>query len=160
MSIKKTRVPAVFLVSLAAMLLLTAAQLFAVTTKRYAAQDKKAPEIPNIRFVSQEKVWEMKKYELPWVIIDNNKDKVPEIATRINADRYRRIVEVLDSNFDGFADDFSYFDGNGNMVFQEIDSNFDKKIDLWITIVGGKYMKRFQRDKDFDGFVDIDRTFE
>ena len=66
---------------------------------------------------------------------------------------------MLDTNFDGEADDFTFFDLLGEPVFREIDSNFDKKTDLWISILQGQYVKRFQRDKDYDGYIDIDRTF-
>ncbi len=133
--------------------------VLAIDTRTYAKGDKKQAELPDVEYVDQEKKWEMKGYDLPWVVVDSNGDGKNDVATRVRPNGYKKMLEVLDSNFDGLADDFAYFDETGSMLFQEIDSNYDKKIDLWISIKDGKYMKRFQRDKDFDGYVDIDRVF-
>lgn len=128
-------------------------------TRIYTKQDKKKPELPHVEYIEQDKKWDMKSYNLPWIVVDINRDGKNDIATKVRPNGHKKILEVLDSNFDGVADDFAYFDEAENMLFQEIDSNYDKKIDLWITIQNGKYMKRFQRDKDFDGYIDIDRVF-
>lgn len=136
--------------------------LFAVDTQteKYTAEDKKLPDLPNISYINQDKKWNMSSYKLPWIVMDSNRDGTSDVATKVSSNGYKKSVEVLDSNFDGIADDFAFFDEHGQMIFQEIDSNHDRKIDLWVTIEDGKYMKRFQRDKNFDGYIDIDRTFK
>ncbi len=130
-------------------------------TRIYTTQDKKNPELPDLAYIEQKKKWDMESYDLPWLVVDTNGDGKNDVVTKVRSNSgYKKVLEVLDSNFDGIADDFAYFDESGHILFQEIDSNYDKKIDLWVTIEDGKYMKRFQRDKDFDGYVDIDRVFK
>ena len=141
-------------------LFLGSVSIFATITQEYAKEDKKLPDVLHSVAVNYVKKWDMREYDLPWVTVDNNGDGISDVAVILRINGYKKKFEVLDANGDGFADDFSFFDAQGRLVFQEVDSNYDKKIDLWITIENGKYMKRFQRDKDFDGYIDIDRTFE
>ncbi len=133
---------------------------FAEKTIRYKAEDKKGPDIPQgVFFYKEKRIWDMSEYKLPWLLVDVNGDKKIDATTRIRSRDFTKIVEVLDSNYDGKADDFAFFNQSGDMVYQEVDSNFDGKIDLWVFIRSGKYVKKFQRDKNFDGYIDIERKF-
>ena len=55
-------------------------------------------------------------------------------------------------------DDF-YFYENGVLVRHEIDSNFDSLPDIWVYLDEGVYIKRIERDKDFDGTPDFVKQY-
>jgi hypothetical protein len=63
------------------------------------------------------------------------------------------IYEEFDHNYDGNMDTFNFFQ-KGKQVRQEIDSNYDQKVDIWIYLIDGIYIERYERDTDFDGKVD------
>jgi hypothetical protein len=65
-----------------------------------------------------------------------------------------KIYEELDFNNDGLMDDY-YFYKNGALKRREIDSNYDQKIDIWVYIVEGAYIEKYERDTDYDGTVDV-----
>ncbi len=69
-------------------------------------------------------------------------------------DSDKLLYEEFDFNYDGDMDDFYYFE-EGILSRQEIDTNFDRQIDLWIYLHRGMYVRRIERDIDFDGKVDI-----
>lgn len=102
----------------------------------------------------------LKKYKLPWIVVDRNGDGLPDTATLVNKRNFKQEIEVMDGDYDDTADDFSFYNDDGQIVFQIIDHNKDGNPDLWINIKDGRYVQRFQRDKDGDGLVDIDRVFD
>ncbi len=66
--------------------------------------------------------------------------------------------EALDFNGDGMIDDH-YFYSQDVLVRREIDTNYDGQVDVWVFIKEGIYVERYQRDTDFDGVVDKEKTF-
>jgi hypothetical protein len=66
--------------------------------------------------------------------------------------------EELDYNLDGRMDDFRYY-ARGVPVREEIDSDFDGRIDIWVTILDGQYIERYERDTDGDGKPDLERSW-
>lgn len=66
--------------------------------------------------------------------------------------------EELDFNFDGKMDDFRYYRA-GVAVREEIDSDFDGRIDIWVHILKGEFIERYERDTDGDGKPDTVRSF-
>ena len=55
-------------------------------------------------------------------------------------------------------DDFYYYK-NGVLERHEIDTNFDLKPDIWVYIDEGVYIKKIERDKDYDGIPDIIKEY-
>ena len=68
------------------------------------------------------------------------------------------VYEELDFNNDGSMDDF-YFFSNGVLTHRKVDTNYDGLVDLWVYLEEGIYITRYERDTDFDGTVDITKTF-
>ncbi len=121
----------------------------------------KDPEPPIVPDAYQDSLeFDMQQYRLPWVVSDQNRDSLTDAATLINSDRFVKKKEVLDLNYDGQGDDFAFYSQKGHLVYQMIDSNYDQKIDLWITILEGKYIKQYERDLDHDGLVDVRRIYK
>ncbi len=84
-------------------------------------------------------------------------DGLAEFLSGLNTGR-KKLYEEYDFNQDGRMDDFYYYEA-GRLVRQEIDTNFDGRIDLWVFLVQGIYIQRYERDTDFDGKVDVVRRF-
>jgi hypothetical protein len=66
--------------------------------------------------------------------------------------------EELDFNLDGKMDDVRYYSG-GVAVREEIDSDFDGRVDIWVSILQGAYIERYERDTDGDGAPDVVKSF-
>jgi hypothetical protein len=66
--------------------------------------------------------------------------------------------EDMDYNNDGKMDTFYYYT-RGVLQRVEIDSNNDGKVDIWVTILDGKYIQRYEQDTDGDGKPDRVRDF-
>ena len=66
--------------------------------------------------------------------------------------------EAQDFNGDGLLDDF-YFYSRDVLLRREIDTNYDGQVDAWVYLKEGIYVERYQRDTDFDGVVDKEKTF-
>jgi hypothetical protein len=62
--------------------------------------------------------------------------------------------EDLDYNDDGKMDTF-YFYTNGVLQRVEIDSKFSGKVDIWITVLNGTYIQKWEQDTNGDGKPDI-----
>ena len=45
------------------------------------------------------------------------------------------------------------------MERQELDSNGDGKIDIWVHLIEGMYMKSYEQDVNFDGEIDIVKEY-
>ena len=121
------------------------------------AEVNNPPEVP-MTFMdeSDKKEWMVSKLRSPWLIQDNNNDGKVDYALIVLGADYTKSREGIDNNYDGYIDDFAYFDKTGEIVYQEIDSNYDKKIDIWVEIDKGRRIVRVQRDLDYDGIVDRD----
>lgn len=68
------------------------------------------------------------------------------------------IYEAVDFNKDGLLDDH-YFYANDVLIRREIDTNYDGVIDIWVYISEGVYVAGYDRDRDYDGEVDISKRF-
>jgi hypothetical protein len=66
--------------------------------------------------------------------------------------------EDLDFNHDGKMDTFYYYKG-GIAQRVEIDSHYNGRIDIWIYLLEGKYIKRYERDTTGSGKPDLVRDF-
>ncbi len=102
-----------------------------------------------------------------WFLMENG------IIIRIESDRnYDGIIdnvliynengimeyEELDYNYDGIMDDFYYFE-EGLLAIREIDSNYDEEIDIRVLLEEGKYVRRIERDTNFDGELDLIKEY-
>lgn len=115
------------------------------------------PEVPEqFKEESVSKVWEVASLPNPWVIHDSNDDGKADYALVMYDSNFAKSREGIDNNYDGYLDDFAYFDDKGNIVYQEIDSNYDRQIDIWVEIDKGERVSRIQRDLNYDGIVDRD----
>ncbi len=88
---------------------------------------------------------------------DRDYDGIADYMITYDADG-NRIYEEQDFNYDGLMDDF-YFYEEGLLSRREVDSNFDGKVDLWVSLIDGIYVKGYERDADYDGVVDIVKDF-
>ena len=92
-------------------------------------------------------------------IVENDRNYDGSIDYTLELDESgQKKREEMDFNYDGSMDDFSYYK-NGVLVRREIDSNYDTAIDIWVYIHEGVYIKKYKRDIDFDGKVDVMRNF-
>ena len=102
-------------------------------------------------------LWDAREYDEPWLLEDRNGDGLFDFAVLMD-DEGNRSEEALDYNYDGYMDDF-YFYNRDVLVRQTIDTNYDGKLDLWIYIYHGVYIERYERDTDFDGEIDLVRDY-
>lgn len=97
-------------------------------------------------------------YETGWLTSDRDDDGRVDYAVQIDERGYKT-REAMDFNFDGLMDDFYFYD-NDVLQRQEIDSNYDRIVDIWIFMWRGVYVRRWERDTDFDGTVDLIRDYD
>ena len=97
-------------------------------------------------------------YESGWLTSDRDSNGVIDYAVQID-DRGYKTREAMDFNYDGLMDDFYFYD-NDVLQRQEIDTNFDRLIDVWIFMWRGVYVRRWERDTDFDGIADLIRDYD
>jgi hypothetical protein len=55
-------------------------------------------------------------------------------------------------------DDFYYYE-RGQLIRQEVDTNFDGRIDVWVYLHEGLYIKSYERDSDYDGEIDLVKEY-
>ena len=84
--------------------------------------------------------------------LDKNKDGKID-GTMLLDDKGAKLFEELDFNYDGEMDDFCFYSG-GVLIREEIDTNFDGFIDMWVYLLKGVYVERYERDTNFDGIID------
>ena len=91
------------------------------------------------------------------VELDRNGDG--KVDYRVIYDASGRVSqEQLDFKGTGRMDTFYYYK-SGVLERVEIDSTGSGKIDIWVYLIDGKYVQRYERDTDGDGKPDIVRTF-
>lgn len=93
-----------------------------------------------------------KDYLPPWRLEDQNADGVYDYALRRDK-KQRNEAEAYDFNYDGMFDDYYIYE-EGVLIRREVDSNFDGKIDLWVYLKNGSYIRAYEKDNDFDGILD------
>lgn len=87
-----------------------------------------------------------------WLTLDRNEDGAIDYAVLVSRSG-NKIHEAMDFNHDGLMDDFYIYENNV-LKREEIDSNYDGKIDIWIYLNRGVYIRMWERDTDFDGVID------
>ncbi len=97
------------------------------------------------------------KSSVPRVEMDLNEDGKVDFARVYNA-RGLLDHDEYDYNLDGMMDDFVYYE-NVTPVREEIDSDYNGKIDIWVYLSEGKYIRRWERDLDGDGTFDKAQDF-
>ena len=81
------------------------------------------------------------------------------IDFRISYDANGQIAEEdLDFNHKGRMDTFYYYKA-GVLQRVEIDTKDTGKVDLWVYLVDGSYVQRYEQDTDGDGKPDKVRSF-
>jgi len=88
---------------------------------------------------------------------DKNNDGKIDQAMVLDS-KGNKLYEELDFDFDGEMDDFCFF-ANGVLERELVDTNYDGRIDLWVYMKNGVYVERYERDRDFDGVIDLVREF-
>ncbi len=99
----------------------------------------------------------LSKSTVPRIEMDLNEDGKIDFARVYNAKGLLDHDEY-DYNLDGVMDDFVYYE----MILpvrEEIDSDYNGKIDIWVYLSEGKYIKRWERDLDGDGKFDKAQDF-
>jgi hypothetical protein len=88
---------------------------------------------------------------------DSDADGSPDYALYYDASG-ALVREELDFNLDGKMDDIRHYRG-GVPVREEIDSDFDGRVDIWVHIIEGSFIERYERDTDGDGQPDLERSW-
>ena len=97
-------------------------------------------------------------YSSGWLTSDRDSNGTVDYAIQLDDLGYR-VLEAMDFNYDGVMDDF-YFYSNDVLQRQEVDSNFDQSVDIWIFMWRGVYIRRWERDSDHDGLVDVVQDYD
>jgi hypothetical protein len=130
---------------------LSIAALFALPALLLAASEPE--EFPDSRPLSSWQRFDPEEYGEEWLTLDRDEDGIADYAVMVN-DRGYKVREAADFNRDGFMDDF-YFYENDVLQREEIDSNFDQRIDIWVYLRRGVYIRMWERDTDYDGTIDV-----
>ena len=96
--------------------------------------------------------------EIKRMFSDENNDGFTDYVLYYTS-KGEKVAEELDFNHDGIMDDF-YFYKNGVLKLRQIDSNFDDKIDIWVYVSEGVYIRKYEKDTDFDGEIDYIKDYE
>lgn len=105
----------------------------------------------------QQHIFRVTEYGAPWITGDTSGNGKVDYAIKVD-EFGRKVAEAVDYNGDGFMDDF-YTYRAGVLVRQELDTNFDQRIDLWIFMEEGVYVRGYHRDTNHDGVIDVRREF-
>ncbi len=91
------------------------------------------------------------------VELDRNGDG--KVDYRVLYDSAGRVSEEqMDFKGNGIMDTFYYYKG-GVLQRVQIDSKDSGKIDIWVYLLDGTYVQRYERDTDGDGKPDVIRNF-
>jgi hypothetical protein len=89
--------------------------------------------------------------------LDRNGDG--KVDYRVVYDAKGRVLrEEMDFNYDGVMDTFYYY-VDGVLSRVEIDSKNSGKIDIWVYLLEGKYIQRYERDTTGSGKPNIVKVF-
>jgi len=89
--------------------------------------------------------------------LDRNGDG--KVDYRVVYDAKGKVLrEEMDYNYDGVMDTFYYY-ADGVLSRVEIDSKNNGKIDIWVYLLEGKYIQRYERDTTGSGKPDVVRVF-
>jgi hypothetical protein len=78
---------------------------------------------------------------------------------RVSYDAKGRVAEEdMDYNYDGIYDTFYYYTA-GILQRVEIDSASTGRIDIWVYLLQGTYISKYERDTDGDGKPDLVRDY-
>jgi hypothetical protein len=91
------------------------------------------------------------------IIIDSDANGIIDYIIILDS-AGEKLSEERDFNGDSVMDDF-YFYASGVLMRREIDSNFDSRVDIWVHLIKGIYVSRYERDTDFDGVPDLVKEF-
>ncbi len=89
---------------------------------------------------------------------DSNDDGRIDYLLKMNG-KGKKSVEVLDFDHNGTMDDFYYYT-KGILTRRELDSNSDGLVDIWVYLDEGVYVKKYERDADYDGVVETVKDYE
>ncbi|MBN2050876.1 MAG: hypothetical protein JW760_10560 [Spirochaetales bacterium] len=102
-----------------------------------------------------------------WITLENDDVRLIRVDTSFNGKvdyilrtdlENRKIYEEIDYNHDAKMDDFYYY-LDGILEHREIDSNYDGQVDIWVYLQEGVYISEYARDTDYDGVVDLRKTY-
>lgn len=92
-----------------------------------------------------------------WIWADTNGDGHDDYAFRLD-EIGELLYEAMDFNADGSMDNF-YYRRRGVLIQQELDTNYDESIDLWVYMEDGVHVRGYQRDKNYDGTIDLEKDY-
>ena len=90
--------------------------------------------------------------------MDSNDDGTVDYLMRTSS-KGEKSAEVLDYDHNGEMDDFYCYE-KGVLISRAIDSNADGRIDIWVYLDEGVYVKRYERDVDYDGEIETVKDYE
>ncbi len=106
---------------------------------------------------ARETEYEYNGRTLKRIIIDSDANGIIDYIIILDS-AGEKLSEERDFNGDSVMDDF-YFYASGVLMRREIDSNFDSRVDIWVHLIKGIYVSRYERDTDFDGVPDLVKEF-
>ena len=109
-------------------------------------------DYPDTRPLDPVQVFDVAAYGDPWLTLDRNDDGRNDYAVLVDERGYK-LYEAMDFNHDGLMDVFCFY-SNDVLRRQEIDSNYDGRIDIWVYLHRGVYVRMWERDTDHDGRID------
>lgn len=89
--------------------------------------------------------------------VDTDFDGQVDYLLRTDEDN-KKIYEEIDFNHDGSLDDYYYY-VDGILDRRELDSNYDGDVDIWVYLYKGIYIRKYARDTDYDGVVDVEKDY-
>jgi hypothetical protein len=92
-------------------------------------------------------------------VMDMDRDSDGKKDYSVSYDAKGRVVEEdMDYNYDGIYDTFYYYTA-GILQRVEMDSTSTGRIDIWVYLLEGTYITKYERDTDGDGKPDFVRDY-
>ena len=92
-------------------------------------------------------------------VVEIDRDGDGKIDYRVVYDQRGTVSrEEMDFNYDGIMDTFYYYNA-GVLQRVEIDSKNAHTIDIWVYLLDGTWIQRYERDTNGDGKPDVIRVF-